>query len=178
MVEAEGARAAAIARQHDPRRVAEVEAVTAEATAAEITKLEKEVAAVPSTDAYKNLRIYTRLNEIAPGNTNFASKKREYEAKVAARARYADHPEEALKITDFNWSKGGFGSIMIIDRLVVQNDASFPIKDFVIKCTHQAHSGTVMDFNSRLVYEIVPAGKTKLFREINMGFIHSQVASG
>lgn len=145
--------------------------------AAEIAKLKQEVTSVPSSDVDENLRIYTRLLDLAPANSDFATKKAEYEAKIAARARYADNPEEALEITDFDWSKGGFGSIMIIDRLSVRNDAPFPIKDFVVKCVHQGPSGTEMDRNSRRVYEIIPAGKTKTVRELNMGFIHSQAAT-
>lgn len=144
---------------------------------ADIAKLKKKVASVPATEADENLRIYTRLVELAPGNTDFMFKKAEYEMKVEARARYADHPEEALKITDLAWSKGGFGSIMIIDRITVRNDAPFSIKDFVLKCVHQGPSGTDMDRNSRRVYEIVPAAGTKTVREVNMGFIHSQVAT-
>lgn len=145
--------------------------------AAEIAKLKQEVASVPASDADENLRIYTRLVELAPTNTDLIGKKSEYEAKVAARARYADNPEEALTIADLDWSKGGFGSIMMIDRLIVRNDAPFPIKDFVVKCVHQGPSGTDMDSNKREVYEIVPAGKTKTVREINMGFIHSQATT-
>lgn len=145
--------------------------------AAEIAKLKTEVSAVPASDADENLRIYAQLADLAPANAVFSRKKGEYEAKIAARARYADSPEEALEITNFNWSKGGFGSIMIIDRLTVRNNAPFPIKDFVLKCVHQGPSGTDMDRNSRVVYEIVPPESTTTVREINMGFIHSQVTT-
>lgn len=145
--------------------------------ASEIAKLEREAASVPSSDTDENLRIYTRLSELAPANVRFTSKKSEYQAKVDARARYADDPEDALEITNFDWNKGGFGSIMIIDRLTVRNDAPFAIKDFVVKCIHQGPSGTDMDSNTRKVYEIVPAGESKTVRDINMGFIHSQATT-
>lgn len=148
-----------------------------EANAAEIARLRQEVASVPSSDANENLRIYKRLVELAPANAEFATKRDEYQARVDARARYADNPEEALEITNFDWSKGGFGSIMIVDRLTLRNDAPFPIKDFVLTCVHQGPSGTDMDSNSRRVYEIVPAQGTKTVREINMGFIHSQATT-
>lgn len=145
--------------------------------AAEIAKLREEVVSVPSSDPDANLRIYSRLVELAPANREFADKKAEYEAKIAARARYRDNPEEALEIKDMDWSKGGFGSVMIIDRLTIRNDAPFNIKDFVLLCVHQGPSGTDMDRNTRTVYEIVPAGGEKTVREIHMGFIHSQVAT-
>lgn len=145
--------------------------------ASEIAKLEQEVASVPSSDADENLRIYTRLVELVPANARFIDKKAEYQARVDARARYADDPEEALEITEFHWSKGGFGSIMVIERLTVRNDAPFAIKDFVVKCIHQGPSGTDMDSNTRKVYDLVPAGESKTVREINMGFIHSQATT-
>ena len=66
---------------------------------------------------------------------------------------------------------------MIIDRLTVINDAPFPIKDFILHCVHQAHSGTDIDDNTRTIYEIVPANGKKTIRNINMGFIASQVAT-
>lgn len=145
--------------------------------AAQIDSLKREVAELPASDIDANLRIYQRLSELAPANSGFAEKVTTYRAKHAARARYEEHPEEALEITTFDWTKGGFGSIMMIDRLVVRNDAPFPIKDFVVKCIHQGPSGTDMDSNTRKVYEIVPAGDTKTVRNINMGFIHSQATT-
>lgn len=77
---------------------------------------------------------------------------------------------------DFNWSKGGFDSIMMVD-LKVQNNGQRDIKDFEVTCEHQSNSGTKIDSNDRVVYEVVKAGETKNFKEFNMGFIHSQAKS-
>ena len=145
--------------------------------AAPIAALKKEVAKVPATDIDKNLRIYTRLVELAPGNNDFIEKKNEYDAKALKRERWAEEPEEALEIADWHWSSGGFGSIMIIDRMKITNAAPFAIKDFVVKCTHQGPSGTDMDSNSRRVYDVVPANGSKTVREVNMGFINSQATT-
>lgn len=148
-----------------------------EKNASEIAILVKQVASVPSANIDENLRIYARLAELDPGNLEFSRKKAEYQAKFDARARYSDNPEEALEIVDFDWSKGGFGSIMMIDRMTVRNDAPFAIKDFVVKCIHQGPSGTDMDRNTRTVYDVIPAGDSKTVREINLGFIHSQATT-
>lgn len=145
--------------------------------AAEITALKKQAAAVPATDVNENWLIYTRLTELAPTNREFSSKKALYQAKMRSQERWSSHPEEALDIKDFHWSKGGFDSIMIIDRMTVTNAAPFAVKDFVVKCTHQGPSGTDMDSNTRRVYDVVPANGSKIVREINMGFMHSQAVT-
>jgi hypothetical protein len=145
--------------------------------ATQIASLKKEAGKIPATDIDANLRIYRQLSQLAPGNGDIVNKKAIYEGKARRRTRFRDNPEEALEIGDFAWSKGGFGSIMLIDRMTVKNEAPFAIKDFVVKCTHQGPSGTDMDSNTRRVYDIVPANGTKTVREINMGFIHSQVAT-
>jgi len=76
---------------------------------------------------------------------------------------------------DYNWQKGGFGSVMMIDATVT-NPSATAFKDFTIKCTHAGPSGTEIDSNTRTIYDIVPSKSKKRFRQINMGFIHSQAA--
>ena len=95
--------------------------------------------------------IYSHLAELAPDNADYATKKGELQTKLDARARYEDHPEEALSLGKVSWHKDGFGSVMIIDRLTVTNDAPFPVKDFTIDCEHYAPSGTKIDSNERTV---------------------------
>ena len=86
--------------------------------------------------------------------------------------------EQALKDLDFkfDWSKGGFDNIMMID-MTVKNNGDKDIKDFTIECEHSSNSGTKIDSNKREVYEIIKAGETRTFKEFNMGFIHSQAKS-
>lgn len=143
----------------------------------EIAKLKNKVAQIPASDFDENLRIYKELVALAPSNPTFGAKVSEFEQKIAARSRYEDHPEEALTIKDFDWAKGGFGSIMEISRLKIRNDAPFAIKDLVLRCVHQGNSGTDMDRNTRTIFEIVPANDEKTIRGINMGFISSQAVT-
>lgn len=77
---------------------------------------------------------------------------------------------------DFEWSKGGFGSVMLAN-FTVTNKSDYQFKDFTVKCIHSAASGTVIDRNTQTIYDIVKAHSTKKFREVNMGFIHSQATS-
>lgn len=75
----------------------------------------------------------------------------------------------------FTWHRGGFDSVMLAN-FAVRNDGPTAAKDLEITCTHSANSGTVIDSNTRTVYEIVPAHGTKRMREFSMGLIHSQAA--
>lgn len=76
---------------------------------------------------------------------------------------------------DFRWSKEGFGNVMVAD-FTVTNPTQFAFKDFKIKCTHYAPSGTEIDHNTRTIYEIVEPKSEKVIRQMNMGLIHSQAA--
>lgn len=86
--------------------------------------------------------------------------------------------EQALKDLDFkfDWSKGGFDNIMMID-MKIKNNGTKDIKDFTVECEHSSNSGTKIDSNKRVVYEVIKAGETKKMKEFNMGFIHNQATS-
>jgi hypothetical protein len=90
----------------------------------------------------------------------------------------APDPKEALLRNvklDFKWHKDGFGNIMIAD-FTLKNPTEYRFKDFEIKCTHSAPSGTVIDSNTRTIYETVEPESTKVVKEMNMGFINSQAS--
>lgn len=74
------------------------------------------------------------------------------------------------------WRKEGFGNIMEAD-FVVKNKSKYDVKDIEIECTHSANSGTKIDSNKRVAYEIFKANKNKKLKDFNMGFIHSQATS-
>lgn len=60
---------------------------------------------------------------------------------------------------------------------VVKNKSKYDVKDIEIECTHSANSGTKIDSNKRVAYEIFKANKNKKLKDFNMGFIHSQATS-
>lgn len=74
---------------------------------------------------------------------------------------------------DYTWEKVGFDNIMEAN-FTVTNGNEKEIKDIEISCTHYAKSGTAIDSNNRIIYEIIPANSKKTFKKFNMGFIHSQ----
>ncbi len=81
-----------------------------------------------------------------------------------------------LDLVGFTWRKDGFGNIMMADFMIV-NVNDFPVKDITITCVHTAPSGTVIDRNTRTIYERIEAKSNLNKREFNMGFIHTQVSN-
>ncbi len=76
---------------------------------------------------------------------------------------------------DYTWRKDGFGNVMIAN-FTLTNPTQYRFKDFEIKCTHFAPSGTEIDSNTRTIYQTVEPHSTKAVHEMNMGFIDSQAA--
>jgi hypothetical protein len=79
-------------------------------------------------------------------------------------------------IAKWGWYKDDFGDIMMAN-FTIQDNSDTAIKDIEIRCDHSAPSGTVIDSNTRTIYEIVKAHSKRTFKNFNMGFIHSQAAS-
>jgi hypothetical protein len=82
---------------------------------------------------------------------------------------------ESVSLKSYDWEKGGFDSIMMLKNIVIENKGARDVKDLTIECVGSAKSGTRIDKNVRVLYEIVPAGKSTRVKELNMGFLHSQV---
>ena len=136
----------------------------------------KQAQTLSSSDIAGNEKVYSELVTLAPTNSSFVEKRAHYRGLLAEQASYADNPERALDISKFSWEKGGFGSVQLV-RFTVNNKASFAIKDFTLVCHHQGASGTDMDENTRVVYQVAPAHGSVRVREVNMGLISSQVSS-
>jgi hypothetical protein len=81
--------------------------------------------------------------------------------------------KEMVEMTEFSWDRSGF-SHMSLD-FTVRNNNDYAVKDITIYCYHRAPSGTVIDDNTRTLYERIPAHGTISRREFPMGFIHEQV---
>jgi hypothetical protein len=90
-----------------------------------------------------------------------------------------DPKAESLKgvsIDKWSWTKGGFDNVMVAS-FKIKNASSFNVKDITIECVHSSKSGTVIDRNSKIVYERVDAGRSINVNQFNMGFIDIQASS-
>lgn len=139
----------------------------------EIAALVKELKTIPASEYRENALRYKRLTELDPSNEQFREKYQHYQGKLDQERRWRSNPEDALTIIRWNWSKEGFDNIMIA-TFTIKNNANFDIKDAEITCIHSTPSGTQIDRNTRTIYEVFRAGRTRTIREFNMGFIHTQ----
>ena len=79
----------------------------------------------------------------------------------------------AIHLTKLKYKTGSFNSFMKAN-FTIHNNGFSDIKDIEIKCSHYSKSKTLIDSNTRTIYEIVEARKQKQFLKFDMGFIHSQ----
>lgn len=76
----------------------------------------------------------------------------------------------------FTWVKSGFGTVMLA-TLRFKNAGDVEIRDVEITCIGSGESGTAIDRTVRTAYVRVPAHKTTVVRDLNMGLINAQVTS-
>jgi hypothetical protein len=88
----------------------------------------------------------------------------------------SEHPEEYLNFEDFTWRKGGFGSVGIVDVTFV-NKGNKTASNIVINVAFLGESGSVLNTYQEVVTTVVQPGQKKHVKDINMGFINSQVSN-
>lgn len=81
-----------------------------------------------------------------------------------------------VSLDDVRWRKEGFGNVMEAD-FTIKNMSDYDIKDVEITCTHSGKSGTKIDENTKMIYEVVGKHDSERMKKINMGFIHTQAYS-
>jgi hypothetical protein len=91
----------------------------------------------------------------------------------AARVRAEGTPKENAELILNGWKIGGFGVIFLGD-FSIKNKGVYPIKDFDIRCTIFAASGTEIDTVRATAYEMVKPKSTMRLKELNMGLMNSQ----
>jgi hypothetical protein len=123
----------------------------------------------------------------AERQAEFQKNMRELDDKAAARAAKEADERHALKvrtntldidklhIVKASWSKGGFGTVMLYD-FTVTNKSDLPMKDLQLECKTYGASGTKLNTLQYTLYETIPEGKTRTFRDLHIGFIDGQSA--
>ena len=95
---------------------------------------------------------------------------------VAAKLDPKKQALNSLKLDKLEWKKGGFDNIMLL-AATIKNEGTHDVKDLEISCRHSSNSGTKIDSNTKVVFELVKAGKSLRIKDFSMGFIHSQATS-
>jgi hypothetical protein len=78
-----------------------------------------------------------------------------------------------FRIRSFSWQKEGFGAIMMA-TFVLHNDNPMPVKDIEVTCSSSGPSGSIIDTNSRTVFDVVRQNSFLQVDKINMGFVRSE----
>lgn len=78
-----------------------------------------------------------------------------------------------FRIKNLSWTKEGFGMIMEA-RFSVHNDNPMPVKDVEVTCSSSGPSGSIIDTNSRTIYELVRAKSYVDVDKMSMGFIRTE----
>jgi hypothetical protein len=97
-------------------------------------------------------------------------------AETAARAAAMKDPAAGLTLQNITWHLGGF-DVVAIATFTVKSTNDFPTRDIEFSCTSHGASGTALSGVTHTVYDVVPAKGTKVFREVNLGFMSSQSAT-
>lgn len=142
---------------------------------ARLKSLQEAVKKIPATDYMTNLNMYDELRRLDPDDKRFQQRYAHYNAKKDEALAMQWYPERFVKIVDLSWERAFLGTIMELD-LTIKNALRHPVKDIKFRCVHSAPSGTVIDTNERVIREVIEAGSTRSFRNINMGFMGAQVA--
>jgi len=102
----------------------------------------------------------------------------EANARNAEIDRYIAEQNRILnvKIQKWTWKKGGFDNVMIAS-FTLKNENDFGVKDVVISCDHFAPSGTLIDRNTKTIYQAIKAKSAISVKDVNMGLLHTQVKS-
>lgn len=79
------------------------------------------------------------------------------------------------EIKNFKWSLGGFNTVMMISGRI-NNKGSVAVKDLTLECKTFSKSDTLLSRTSKVLYEVIPPGKSVKMRDFSMGFVNSQSA--
>lgn len=80
-----------------------------------------------------------------------------------------------IKVVKMSWHLGGFNTVFILDKIVIKNEGK-EVRNFTIACVTEGKSETAINVVTKRIYDVLPAGKTKTFKNINMGFVSDQSA--
>lgn len=98
------------------------------------------------------------------------------DAETGAQQLASRFPQEfasaQVKLVNFSWEKGGFGTVMI-GNFTIRNDSPIDLGDFKIRCTHYESNGIVTDQNAGTAFGVVKSHATARIANVNMGFLNS-----
>lgn len=83
-------------------------------------------------------------------------------------------PRARVVVEVAKFSKGGYGTVAILDRIVLKNVGDAVAVDPVFTCYFYAKSYAALGTKSTTAYVIIQPGKSVTIRNLNLGFIDQQ----
>lgn len=91
-----------------------------------------------------------------------------------AKDETADEPIYSpgnMPVLRYNWHKGGFNSVYVLDYITIENKNPFAVNGVTVGCDQIASDGTVFGTAIKPLHEHMEAGQTKTFRNITVGLL-------
>lgn len=122
------------------------------------------------------LALWKGIVALDGGNKIYEKKRNDLQSEVDEVAELVKLPSSGAVVVNVRPRKEGFGNVLVID-ITIRNRGLSNLKDFNILCTNYGASGTVIDTNSRTIFEIINSRVARTFKSINMGFINGQTTN-
>jgi hypothetical protein len=81
-----------------------------------------------------------------------------------------------FRMSAVSWHKEAFGSVMVAS-FTLHNDNPMPLKDIEVTCASSGPSGSIIDKNTRTVYEVIRQRSLLQVDKLNMGFIRTETTN-
>ncbi len=82
--------------------------------------------------------------------------------------------QKMLEIVKYQAHKSSSGLVLLVD-ITLQNIGDYNIKDIELTCDGYSKTGTKIDKNEGVIYELIPIGKTKSVKQQSIGLVNSSV---
>ncbi len=84
--------------------------------------------------------------------------------------------QRSLVLTDWTWKKDAFGTVAMAD-FTLGNESMWDVQDIKLRVVFRGKSGSMISSDYPVIYDVLQADQTRLFKEINCGFVASQAIS-
>lgn len=96
-------------------------------------------------------------------------------AFARAKAQTSEKPEGVITVEDYKWGQGGSGITGIIKEITLKNKGKLAYKNIEIEVDLYTNSDIPLGSLRTTIKDELPAGGEKVFRNINVGLMHSEL---
>jgi hypothetical protein len=78
-----------------------------------------------------------------------------------------------LKVVRYSWRKDGFGAVAVVSSITIKNNSKVKCKNILCAADFSSANGTHLGGTPFVIYDTIAEGKTRTFRDINIGLLPS-----